>query len=208
MRLEPLALDHVPGLVAASGEDPTAYRWNVVPTDPGAMAAYVEAALAERDAGVSMPFATIRRQDGAVVGSTRFLRIERWAWPPDSPHARRRGHPDVVEIGATWLAVSAQRSGINTEAKLLMLTHAFEAWEVWRVSLITDARNAPSRTAIARLGAQFEGVVRAHRIGADGTVRDSARFSITAPEWPAVKARLQGFLSPSPPAPPPPPGPA
>ncbi len=194
MRLEPLTLEHVPALVEASGEDPSAYRWNVVPTDHAAMTSYVEAAMAEAATGAAIPFATIRRADGAVVGSTRFLRIECWPWPPDSPHARRDGRPDVVEIGATWLAVSAQRRGINTEAKLLMLAHAFETWEVWRVSLITDARNVQSRTAIERLGARFEGVVRAHRIGADLTVRDSARFSITAEEWPMVRARLQGFL--------------
>ena len=194
VRLEPLSLDHGPALAAASSEDPAAYRWNVVPTDATAMAAYIETALADRAQGSAVPFATIRRRDGAVVGSTRFLRIERWPWPPESPHARVDGTPDTVEIGATWLAVSAQRTGINTEAKLLMLTHAFEAWNVRRVSLITDARNEQSRTAIARLGAQFEGVLRAHRIGSDGTVRDSARFSITAEEWPTVRARLRQML--------------
>ena len=154
------------------------------------MEAYVADALADRSAGSAMPLATIRVADGAVVGSTRFLRLERWPWPADSSFVRHDGTPDVVEIGATWLARSAQRTGINTEAKLLMLTHAFDGWRVLRVSIITDARNEQSRTAIARLGAHFEGVIRAHRIGADGQVRDSARYSILASEWPAIRSRL------------------
>ena len=115
--------------------------------------------------------------------------------PRRAPTPGSTSTPDTVEIGATWLAVSAQRTGINTEAKLLMLTHAFEAWNVRRVSLITDARNQQSRTAIARLGAQFEGILRAHRIGSDGSVRDSARFSIIAEEWPAVRARLRQMVA-------------
>jgi RimJ/RimL family protein N-acetyltransferase len=180
--------------VAASNEDPTAYRWNVVPTDEPAMEDYVRAALDDQAAGTALPFATVRLPEAVVVGSTRFLRMERWPWPPDNPCAHADGHPDVVEIGATWLAVSAQRTAVNTEAKLLMLGHAFDHWRVHRVSIITDARNEQSRAAIARLGAEFEGIVRAHRIGADGTVRDSARSSILAGDWEAIRTRLQARL--------------
>jgi len=100
----------------------------------------------------------------------------------------------VVEISSTWYAASAQRTGINTEVKLLQLTHAFEAWRVLRVTFKTDARNARSRTAIERLGAQVEGVRRAHSPAGDGTVRDSAYYSITAPEWPTVRSNLHQLL--------------
>jgi hypothetical protein len=102
--------------------------------------------------------------------------------------------PDVVEIGATWPAPAARRTPINTEAKLLMLTHAFEVWRVHRVSLMTDARNMSSRHAILRLGAKFDGVIRAARVAADGGIRDTAAFSIVESEWRAVKARLEAKL--------------
>jgi RimJ/RimL family protein N-acetyltransferase len=150
---------------------------------------YVETALAWRDAGTAVPYATVRLSDNAVIGSTRFWNLERWAWPAGYPrHARVA--PDVCEIGHTWLTRSAIRTAANTEAKLLMLTHAFETWGVLRVCLHTDARNSRSRAAIERIGGKFEGILRAHRLAADFTIRDSARFSIIAAEWPDVKARL------------------
>jgi N-acetyltransferase len=128
-----------------------------------------------------------------VIGSTRFWNIERWAWPADHPrHARP--HPDACEIGYTWLSRSAIRSAANTEAKSLMLTHAFETWEVLRVCLHTDSRNRRSRTAIERIGGKFEGILRAHRIAADSIPRDSVRYSIIAGEWPEVKQRLYRLL--------------
>lgn len=99
-----------------------------------------------------------------------------------------------MEIGWTWLSAEAQRTGINTEAKLLMLTHAFEVWRVHRVRLMTDARNTRSREAILRLGARCDGVLRAHAVGADGTVRDSAAYSIVEREWPGLKTKLQSRL--------------
>jgi RimJ/RimL family protein N-acetyltransferase len=102
--------------------------------------------------------------------------------------------PDVVDIGFTWLARSAQRTPVNTEAKLLMMGHAFEVWEVHRVALQTDVRNARSRAAIERIGGQLDGILRADRPGADDTVRTSARFSILAAEWPVTKARLTARL--------------
>jgi N-acetyltransferase len=194
-RLEPLSLDHVPALVAASSASPSAYRFNLVPQDEAGMVRLVEAALAARQIGDTLAFATIRRSDGAVVGSTRFVRAEYWPWPDDNPLRRPDGTPDAVEVGYTWLAVSAQRTGVNVEAKRLMFAHAFETWGVRRVSLITDARNEQSRTAIAAVGGRFEGVLRAHRVAADGIVRDSARFSIVADEWPDVRRLLDDRLA-------------
>jgi RimJ/RimL family protein N-acetyltransferase len=158
------------------------------------MHAYVAGALAERAAGRAVPFATVERRTGRVVGSTRFANLEFWTWPPGSPHQRPPDRPDAVEIGYTWLSADVQRSGINTEAKLLMLAHAFEVWRVLRVTIKTDARNARTRAAIERLGAHLDGVLRAARPGADGALRDTATYSIVAAEWPALKAALLGRL--------------
>ena len=118
------------------------------------MSAYVEAAVELRGRGLALPFATLRRSDGAVVGSTRFFEFDRWPWPEG--HPRRGGPVDGVEIGYTWLSGSAVRTAINTEAKLLMLTHAFDTWRAVRVCASTDARNDRSAAAMERLGAKFE----------------------------------------------------
>lgn len=193
IRLEPLEHHHIAGLVEAAAVDPSLYQWSAVPRGEEAVSNYVETALAWRDAGTAVPFATVRLADERVIGSTRFFDLERWAWPEGHP---RHGHaePDVCEIGYTWLTSSAIRTAANTEAKLLMLAHAFETWEVVRVCLHTDARNERSRAAIARIGGQFEGILRAHRLAVDFTPRDSARYSIIAAEWPEVKVRLRERL--------------
>jgi len=193
VRLEPLAAEHVPALVTAAAESRATYGFSWVPDGEGPMVAYVEEALAARAAGDELPFATVRRADGRVVGTTRFSDTAPWSWPAGSPF-QRHDRPDVAEIGHTWLAASAQRTGVNTEAKALMLRHAFEVWEVHVVRLRSDCRNARSRAAIERLGARFEGVRRADRPGADGTVRDSAFYSISRAEWPAVRERLDALL--------------
>jgi len=194
VRLAPLRLDHVDMLAAASAVEPSLYQWSLVPQGKAQTTKYVETALAWRDAGTAVPFVTVRLEDNSIVGSTRFFDMERWLWPPEHPwHGRTT--PDVCEIGYTWLTRSAIRTPINTEAKLLMLTHAFETWNVLRVCLHTDVRNARSRAAIERIGGQFEGILRAHRLAADNTPRDSARFSIVAKEWPEVKQRLEKALS-------------
>jgi N-acetyltransferase len=153
------------------------------------MTAYVEHALDEQRAGRQLPLVTRLRESGRIVGSTRFHDIEPWSWPAGSAN-QRLDRPDAVEIGYTWLAPSAQRTGVNHEAKLLMLTHAFEVWKVHRVRFRTDERNQRSRAAIERLGAQFDGIVRADRPGADDTVRHSAYYSILADEWPVVREHL------------------
>ncbi|MGB8010727.1 MAG: GNAT family N-acetyltransferase [Terriglobales bacterium] len=177
VRLEPLDHRHVDGLAAASAGDRTLYQWSPVPQGRDEAARYVDTALAWRDAGRAVTFATVRVHDGVVIGSTRFFDLERWAWPLG--HARHgRDFPDACEIGYTWLTRSALRTAANTEAKLLMLTHAFETWEVLRVCLHTDVRNERSRAAIERIGGRFEGILRAHRMAADFIARDSARFRL------------------------------
>jgi RimJ/RimL family protein N-acetyltransferase len=193
VRLEPLSPEHVEGLAAASAADPTLYKWSLVPQGLDAVGRYVDTARALYTAGTALPFATIRMADDVVIGSTRFFDFERWHWPAGH---KRRGltTPDVCEIGYTWLTKSAIRTASNTEAKLLMLTHAFEEWKVLRVCLHTDKRNEQSRAAMERIGAKFEGILRAHRMAADAIPRDSARYSIVAAEWPDVKHRLEERL--------------
>lgn len=189
VRLEPLEQRHVDGLVMAAAVHPSLYQWSPVPQGKAAATAYVETALAWRDAGSAVPFATVRMSDGTVIGSTRFWNVERWAWPKGHPR-QGRPFPDACEIGYTWLTRSAIRTAANTEAKLLMLTHAFETWQVLRVCFHTDVRNQRSRTALERIGGKFEGILRAHRMAADYIARDSARFSIVAEEWAGAKKRL------------------
>lgn len=193
VRLEPLERRHVPGLAAAAAEDPSLYRWTAVHQGETEMRRWVDLALSSRDDGVAVPFAVVRIEDDTVLGSTRLWDLDYWAWPDDDPHGTHG--PDVCEIGHTWLARSAIRTGVNTEMKLLMLALAFDDWRVHRVCFHTDARNERSYAALDRLGARFEGILRAHRVAADHTVRDSARFSIVAAEWPGVRRRLEERLA-------------
>jgi N-acetyltransferase len=189
VRLEPLEHHHVDGLVAAAANDRDLYRWSPVPQSEDEAETYVETALAWRDAGTAVSFAIVRAPDEVVIGSTRFFNLERWAWPQGHPlHGRKT--PDACEIGYTWFARSATRTAANTETKFLMLRHAFEEWKVLRVCFHTDMRNERSRAALERIGGQFEGVLRAHRMAADFIPRDSARYSILPSEWPHVKQRL------------------
>lgn len=194
VRLEALDLRHADGLAAASAGDAALYRWSPVPQGRAEATRYIETALSWREAGKALPFATVRLSDDTVVGSTRFFDLERWAWPPGHPR-RDLKTPDVGEIGYTWLSSAAIRTAINTEAKLLMLSHAFETWKMLRVCFHTDARNQRSRAALERIGGRFEGILRSHRIAADHIPRDSARFAILEAEWPMVKLRLEQRLS-------------
>jgi RimJ/RimL family protein N-acetyltransferase len=194
-RLEPLGVGHARGLLAAASGPRETYDFTAVPADEPSMVRYIEAALRDQEAGRALPFATVARATGQVVGTTRFGNIEFWAWPPGNLNQRGEDRPDVAEIGWTWLAASAQRTPINTEAKLLMLAHAFETWRVHRVSFMTDARNERSRRAILRLGARFDGILRTARPASDGGIRDTAAFSILEEEWPAVKTQLQSRLN-------------
>ena len=198
VRLEPLTESHVSALVEAAGLDRSNYQWAYVPDGTEHMTGYVQDALANVASGSHVAFATVQKAsegtDGdLVVGSTRFCEVSHWQWPPGAAH-QRHGVPDVTDIGFTWLGGPAQRTPVNTEAKLVMMAHAFEVWEVHRVALQTDVRNTRSRAAIERIGGQLDGILRADRPGADDTVRTSARYSIMAAEWPAVKARLSARL--------------
>ena len=181
VRLEPLRREHLAGL-AEVGLDPELWRW--IPTAVRTreeMAAYVETALQEQERGVSLPFALVEKVTGRAIGSTRYGNIER-------THHR-------VEIGWTWVARDWQRTALNTEAKYLLLKHAFESLGCMRVELKTDSLNERSRAAILRIGAQEEGIFRTHMITSSGRIRDTVYFSIIDSEWPGVKARLEAKLN-------------
>lgn len=193
VRLEPLDHRFADALVAAAASDPSLYQWSPVPQGKAAVEKYIETAMSWRDAGTAFPFAILWVRTGEVIGSTRFWNIEGWAWP-EGHNRYGRNFADACEIGHTWLARSAIRTGANTETKLLMLTHAFESWQVLRVCFHTDSRNERSRAALERIGGKFEGILRAHRMAADFTARDSVRYSILAKEWPEVKKRLSELL--------------
>jgi N-acetyltransferase len=182
VRLEPLALTHA-GPLAAVGLDPDLWKWtaNSVSTPEG-MQAYVQSAIDDRTAGRALPFATIERATGTAIGCTRFMNIAM---------ADKR-----VEIGSTWVAGPWQRTPVNTEAKLLMLRHAFDTLGCIRVELKTDRLNERSRNAIKRIGGVEEGILRQHMITDRGRLRDTVYFSILDREWPAVRARLEMLLEP------------
>jgi N-acetyltransferase len=199
--LEPLSNDHVAPLAAAAAEDRSTYGLTFIADGPVEMADYVARALADERAGVAEPYAVRRLADDRIVGSTRFMDIDDFDAGSHAARARgdaasRRGPVCALEIGSTWYAASAQRSAVNTECKLLLLSRAFDEWHVLRVTFKTDARNERSRTAIARIGGQFEGVRRAHMYGSDGAIRDTAYFSIVAAEWPHVRQGLLARLGP------------
>ncbi|MGN6788179.1 MAG: GNAT family N-acetyltransferase [Rhodanobacteraceae bacterium] len=176
VRLEPLTLDHVPGLEAAAADGEL---WNLRVTyvpPPGAMRAYVEAALAMQAAGDSLPFAVRDKRDGAIAGSTRY-----YDYKSDVPR---------ILIGYTWYGASRQRSHVNTACKLLLVDHAFAELDCAAVGWETDILNTRSQHAIERLGAHRDGVLRQHKRRHDGTIRDSVEYSIIAPEWPALRLKL------------------
>ena len=187
VQLVPLAVNHAHALLAAAAPDRSSYGYTGVPEDLPGMNAYINGLLAEAERDTVVPFVQVRRSDGAAVGCTRFMNVIWWTG---------RATPAEVEIGGTWLAATAQRTPLNTEAKLLLLTHAFEQWGVFRVAICTDAANQRSRDAILRIGAQFEGVLRRHRpslghVGTSGQARDSALYSITDGDWPSVRDQLR-----------------
>ncbi|HEX3666053.1 MAG TPA: GNAT family protein [Rhizomicrobium sp.] len=181
VRLEPLSFSHLDDLCAA-GLDPELWRW--IPSSVGTreeMRNYIETALREQEAGVSLPFAVIHLSSGRAIGSTRYMAIAL---------AHRR-----VEIGCTWYGRDYQRSPVNTECKLLLLSHAFETLGLIRVEFKTDALNEKSRNALARIGAVQEGIFRRHLICASGRIRDTVYFSILDREWPEKKWALEARLN-------------
>jgi len=193
--LIPLTRSHCSPLERVAGEfaqKKSEYPFSFVPLTAAEVRSYVDAALHQRQAGERYPFAV--QWNGTIVGSTSYATLDFWTWPEESAQMRRRG-PDAVEIGATWIAPSAQRTRCNTESKFLLLIRAFENWKVHRVTLKTDERNNRSRRAIERIGARLEGVRRVDMVGRDGAPRDSAYYSIVASEWPEVKSRLEHMLA-------------
>jgi RimJ/RimL family protein N-acetyltransferase len=201
VRLEPVALGHAEGLAKAAAGDRDSYGYTWVPDGAEDARAYVDLALAARDSGRQVPFAVRDLSSGEVAGSTRFLDLDVFTWPSPWPPGIEPGPlpsdeqpPTVAEIGSTWYGPAWQRTSVNTACKLLLLRHAFDAWGTSRVTLKTDARNARSRAAIERIGGQFEGIRRVHVPATDGTMRDSAYFSIIAAEWPAIRERLEARL--------------
>lgn len=176
-RLEPLAPAHADGLWSAA-RDPRTWRWLTIaqPATPAAFGAIVDAALAGAAAGTEIPYATVERRSGRVIGSTRFLALR--------PEHRS------LEIGWTWLHPDAWGTGANAEAKLLLLEQAFTGWRCRRVEFKTEALNERSRAALEAIGATFEGIHRKHMVVRDGASRDSAWYSIVDDEWPLVAERL------------------
>ncbi len=175
--MEPLAAHHLDDLRAVAFDD-AIWRWTIMgPQDEPGLVRWLETAVANAEAGTELPFATVDLETGRAIGSSRYLSIV--------PEHKR------LEIGWTWVGTAWQRTGANREAKLLQLTHAFETLEANRVEFKTHSRNTPSRNALAGIGATFEGVFRHHMVMPDGSLRDSAYFSITAVEWPTVKATLE-----------------
>lgn len=180
VRLEPMSVDHLDGLCEVGLDESL---WTLIPTKVASredMLAYIESAIADRERGVALPFVTIEKESGKIIGSTRFGNI-------DTANLR-------TEIGWTWIAPAWQRSRVNTEAKLLMLNHAFEAWKCIRVEFKTDSLNERSRDAIKRIGAAEEGIFRNHMITSSGRFRHSVYFSIIETEWESVKASLRSKL--------------
>jgi N-acetyltransferase len=180
VRLEPLRNDHLDGL-AQVAFDPSLWQWTLArPVDRAGLEAWLRTALDNADAGIEVPFATVERATSRVIGSTRFLSI--------APEHRR------FEIGWTWIAPSAQRTGANREAKLLQLRYGFERLGANRIEFKTDSLNEKSRTALLGIGAAFEGIFRNHMVMPDGRLRHSAYYSVTREDWPEVKARLVALL--------------
>jgi RimJ/RimL family protein N-acetyltransferase len=188
VRLEPLSRNHVAALTDAATADRSTFGLTPVPDDQQSMQRYVDQLLAGYEEGLVLPFCQVETATGQAMGCTRYLDLQWW---------RGRPEPDEVEIGGTWLGAAAQRTGVNTEAKFLLLRHAFETIGVWRVAICTDARNERSRRAIERIGGTFEGVLRNHRVVADAaepSPRQTAVYSITDDEWPTISDALLAKL--------------
>ena len=183
--LTPLTRDDVAGLVRAASGDRATFKWSLIPDNLEGMESVVGRLLADQDGRTAVPFVTRRADTGEIIGMTRFLLLRWWL---------ERPFPDAAEIGGTFLAAPWQRTPCNTEAKFLMMSHAFDEWGVQRLDLKSDARNERSRRAIERIGAQFEGVLRSWQPsqvdGEEERTRDTAMYSVLPSEWPAIKARL------------------
>lgn len=191
IELRPLSETDARGLSEASSEDASIYKFSHCPTGLKETEAYIETALAQRAKGARFPFTII--WENRIIGTTSFADYQPWSWPSNSAN-QRHDTPETLEVGYTWLAKSAQRTACNTTAKYLLLNHAFEVFNVLRVSIQTDERNDVSRNAIERIGAKFEGIRRFHKVASDGIYRSSAQYSIVQDEWQQVKTALLARL--------------
>ncbi len=190
VRLEPLELEHAEQLAAAAAIDRSSYGHTWVPDGVDAMQTYIVGLHDDRDHAKVLPFVQRKLDTGRLVGCTRYLDPHWWSG---------RTQPDEIEIGGTWLGAEAQRTAVNTEAKYLLMSHAFETLGVWRVAICTDATNQRSRDAIVRIGASFEGVLRNYRLTANTTrptPRNTAVYSVIREDWPSVKLGLEARLVP------------
>jgi N-acetyltransferase len=188
IRLESLTTGHIAALHRVANHDRSTFGLTSVPTTLESTTKYVETALKLMENNQALPFATVLQATGEVIGSTRFANLEFWQWQ-EGFVANNRSNPDAAEIGWTWLAPKAQRTGINREAKRLMLAYAFDVWQVRRVTLRTDARNQRSRQAIEGIGGKLDGILRCHLPASDGGTRDSAVYSILANEYRQLLAK-------------------
>ncbi|NND75149.1 MAG: GNAT family N-acetyltransferase [Ilumatobacter sp.] len=190
VELEPLRVEHIDAIAVAGSGDRSTFTWTAVPADRGEAERYVRGLLDDAAHHRVAPFVQRRRTDGTIVGCTRFMDPH---WPLG------RDDPDEVEVGGTWLNAEAQRTALNSDAKLLLLSHAFDVWGVQRVAVCTDERNAQSRRAIERLGARLDGVLpkhrRTHQVGVPPHLRNTAVYSIVDDDWPAVRDTLRRALS-------------
>ena len=194
--LEPLSMAHADALLEIASGDRSTFGYTWIPdSTPVEVERYITTALDEFDRGLGLAFASVETKSGRVRGSTRFMNAEYWTTPDRRPRVAER--PDALEIGSTWLAPEAQRSGMNTEAKIMMLDHAFERIGGKRVTIKTDVRNAKSRANIERVGATLDGVLRAHMPASDGGIRDTAVYSLLAAEWPEARTALIARLRPT-----------
>lgn len=187
--LRPLSRGDVPALRAIAAGPRATFEWAMVPS-PAEVAGYVEKALSQVERKAALVF-VICLPGGEVVGSTRLFDLQRWEWPGGADPRPGQDVLDAAEIGYSWLAEKVQRTAVNSEAKLLLLRHAFETFRCFRVTLKTDERNTRSRRAIERLGAHFDGILRAFQPAADGRPRNTAYYTILDREWPYIQRRLQ-----------------
>ena len=191
--LRPLGLADVPALRALAAGPRGTFEWALVPA-PEQVERYVETALSQMSRQAAVVFA-ICLPSREVVGCTRLFDLQRWEWPEGKDPRPGQDVLDAAEIGYTWLAERAQRTAVNSEAKLLLLRHAFGTWRCFRVTLKTDERNARSRRAIERLGAHLDGILRGFQPAVDGRPRNTAYYTILDHEWPEVERRLQAKLA-------------
>lgn len=192
--LLPLEMNHAEEMSLLAAENRSTFGLTKVPDGLADTKDYIRQALENYQDNRELPFAIFERASGKLAGASRLMNIEFWIYPPENPFFRPFSIPHTVEIGHTWLGERYQRTGINTDAKIQLLSYVFEEWKVERVTLKTDERNSRSRANIERVGAKLDGILRAHMPSWDGKIRNTAMYSILKTEWPDIKMKLQARL--------------